>query len=180
MRYFVGIFLLLISTSLSVHGQSFFADDGKVVFTSRAPLLEFQGVSHHLTGKIDFESGTVDFFVDLNTLNTGNRRRDRDMRNVYLKTDEFPFAEFYGQLLNQINLEKNEKQPVAVRGKFTIHGVAKNMTINGSVIPSENEILVEAYWTVLLGDHNIRRPSVVFYELAEEQEVNITITMKKQ
>lgn len=174
------ILALTFSLQFSVKAQSFFADDGYVEFISRAPLLEFKGKSDNLTGKINFDENTVDFFVDLNTLNTGNRRRDRDMRNVYLKTEQFPFAEFYGAMLNQVDLARAEKQPIAVRGEFTIHGVEKEMTINGSITPNGEEILVEAYWTVLLKDHNIDRPSVVFYELSEEQQVNIRINLIKQ
>lgn len=178
-KVFLSLLIALCSVSISF-GQTYYAEGGYIEFISTAPLLEFKGVSDHLTGKIDFDENTVDFYVDLNTISTGNNRRDRDMRNVYLKTDKFPFAEFFGKMIEMVDLDRHEKQAVAVEGSFKIHNVANEMEISGYITPGDDSILVEASWKVLLGDHNIDRPSVVFYELSDTQNVNIKITLKKQ
>ncbi|MEX1013560.1 MAG: YceI family protein, partial [Candidatus Paceibacterota bacterium] len=123
-----SIFLILALFTLisdRLPAQSFMADDGYVEFVSTAPLLEFKGVSENLTGLIDLESMMVDFYVDLNTLETGVRRRDRDMRNSYLETDKFPFAEFSGQLVSEFDPNLTETQEARAAGKFKIHGVER-------------------------------------------------------
>lgn len=166
-------------TLQKAHSQTFIADDGYVEFVSSAPLLEFTGKSNHLTGMIDFDENLVDFYVDLTTLDTGINLRNNHMRDSYLETDDFPFAEFTGSLVTPYDFEKGGKQEVMVAGTFKIHGVEQEVEIDGSLENTDKGMNLQASWTVLLEDHDIRRPRVVFYELAQEQEVSISITLKE-
>lgn len=176
--------LAVLALTMGIHtgaqAQVYQADDGSVSFTSRAPLLTFTGTSEHLTGYINLESGEVDFFVDLNTLDTGNRRRDRDMRQVYLETEKYPFAEFTGQLTGEVNPDAAGKQEVGVSGKFTMRGISRDVEISGTLEFSGEGLRAEAEWEILLSDYNIDRPRIVFYELSETQQVSINILLKKE
>jgi polyisoprenoid-binding protein YceI len=176
-----SIFTLLVFTcgAKSASAQQFKADNGYVEFVSTAPLLEFKGVSENLTGLIDLDTKMVDFYVDLNTLETGIRRRDRDMRNSYLETDKYPFAEFTGELISEFDPDLAETQKAKAKGVFKIHGVEREIEVEGTLTPNGNSLLLEAGWVVLLEDYNIDRPRVLFYELAEEQTVNISIELIK-
>lgn len=79
-----AVFLFL----LSLHGvsQVFVTENGSVEFLSKAPLNEFTGKSSNLNGLVDLDKNLLDFYVDLNTLNTGIGLRDRHMRENYLET----------------------------------------------------------------------------------------------
>lgn len=165
--------------AMDVKGQSFKADDGYVEFVSTAPLLEFKGVSDHLTGLIDLETMMIDFYVDLNTLETGIRRRDRDMRSSYLETDKFPFAEFSGELMSEFDPTLTGAQEVTAAGMFKIHGVEREIDVVGTLTSNGDSLQLDASWVVLLEDYNIDRPRVLFYELAEEQTINISIQLVK-
>lgn len=168
-----------IATIINTQAQSYQADDGYVEFISTAPLLEFKGVSNHLNGLVDLDRNLLDFYVDLNTLETGIRRRDRDMRSSYLNTDQFPFAEFTGEIVTGFDSALEREQPVRAKGTFTIHGVEREMEVEGTLQSSNNTLILKAGWVVRLEDHNIDRPRVLFYELAEEQRVNIHIILTK-
>lgn len=172
------LFLLIAVAAKPAASQVYVADDGYVEFVSSAPLLEFKGTSENLTGMIDFDENLVDFYIDLNTLDTGINLRNRHMRESYLETEKFPFAEFTGLLISEFDVENENAQDVSVQGTFTIHGVEKNMDITGTLRKVNEGLQLDASWTVLLDDHDIRRPRVVFYELADEQTVNISILLK--
>lgn len=170
--YFLVIIILLIH--VRVDAQSFITDQGKAVFTSTAPLLEFQGTSNNLNGLINFSDNLVDFYLDLNTLDTGIDLRNRHMRESYLETAKFPFAEFTGKIEHQIDLSIYQSQEVEVNGIFKLHGVQKNILVRGTVTPHQDgSISIEATWQVLLEDYNIKRPRVVFYELSDTQTISI-------
>ena len=160
-----------------VFGQSYMSEEGYVEFISRAPLLEFKGKSDHLTGLIDLDQNLIDFYVDLNTIDTGIQRRNRDMRSTYLKTDTFPFADFSGKLLTEFDPESEGEQRVKTRGIFTIHGVEREIDVEGTLEPRNGGLKLNASWTILLDDYNIERPRVLFYELADEQVVNISVLL---
>ena len=83
---FIIIFSILMISSKS-NAQSYMSESGYVEFVSTAPLLEFKGTSDNLTGLIDLDENLVDFYVDLNTLDTGIDLRNNHMRDSYLETD---------------------------------------------------------------------------------------------
>jgi len=176
----ISFLLLFFVFTADLEAQSYITEEGYVEFKSSAPLLTFKGTSNHLTGLIDLDQNLVDFYVDLTTLDTGINLRNRHMRNSYLETDKFPFAEFTGSMNSIFDPESTGKQEVTVMGAFTIHGVTREMEITGTLERMSDEIELIATWTVLLEDHNIDRPSVIFYELAEEQEVTIKALLKLQ
>ena len=158
--------------------QTYFADNGYVEFVSRAPLLEFKGVSSTLTGFVDLEAGTVDFFIDLETLDTDNRRRDRDMRRNYLETARHPFAEFMGEIRSALDPTALDDTPVQVLGSFTMRGISRELEVTGSVTREGDGLRLRASWALELSDFNIDRPRVVFYELSDTQTINIDILLR--
>jgi len=179
--YFILVFVIYMSGLIqSLQAQEYVGRGGYVEFVSTAPLLEFKGTSNELNGLIDLNQNLVDFYVDLNTLETGIRRRDRDMRNSYLKTDQFPFAEFTGELISNFDPGLSGTQNVLVKGLFKIHGVEREIEVEGTLISDGDRLELEASWVILLEDYNIERPRVLFYELADEQTINISIHLTNE
>lgn len=103
------------------------------------------------------------------------------MRDNYLETKKYPFAEFVGNL-EQINSEMQCKNTnIKANGKFKIHGVEKQVNIFGNITQiNQSEIKVEAQFTIKMTDYKIDIPKLVFYELAETQEITINILLKRQ
>lgn len=179
-RLSVIIWIFLIGWSSALRAQSFKAESGNVTFLSKAPMNEFTGKSSKLNGLIDLDKNLLDFYVDLNTLKTGIGLRDSHMRDNYLETKKYPFAEFTGKLESIPIMAVGESRPVVAKGVFKIHGVQKEISVKGTIkMLSANELLLDASFPILLGDFKIEIPSVVFYELAEEQLVTIQANLKK-
>ncbi|HAC15485.1 MAG TPA: hypothetical protein DCE78_06005 [Bacteroidetes bacterium] len=168
------VIFVVLQWSSKVEAQSFITDNGSAVFTSTAPLLEFKGTSEHLNGLINFSENLVDFYLDLNTLDTGIDLRNRHMRESYLETAKFPFAEFTGKIESNPDFSRNEPQQIVVIGSFKLHGVQKQITVQGTITPhADGTISINAEWEVLLEDYKIKRPRVVFYELSDTQTITI-------
>jgi len=176
------IFLVALFFSIQASGQEYLTTSGEVTFLSTAPLNEFEGRSSVLNGLVNLDSNLLDFFVDLNTLKTGIGLRDSHMRESYLETDQFPFAEFTGKIAQMPTLVIGEKIPVKALGTFKIHGEEKEITVAGTLAKQQNgKITLEATFIIALSDYKIPLPSLVFYELAQEQKVTIhaVLTQKK-
>lgn len=163
--------------------QVFHTDNGKVVFLSKAPLSTFEGKSEKLKGLIDLEKNLVDFYLDLNTLQTGINLRDKHMRDNYLETKKYPFAEFTGKIVTpepSTLFSSGETTEVTAQGIFKLHGVEKNMEVKGILRREGEQLLLTASFSVLLSDFNIEKPSLVVYELADEQKVTIDVVLSKK
>jgi len=175
------LFVFFSAFSFLTYSQNFVTEDGKAVFTSKAPLNEFDGVSQKLHGLVDLDKNLVYFYLDLNTLDTGIGLRDRHMRENYLETDKYPFAEFTGKMLTVPDLDSGDWVAVEVEGIFKIHGKEKQIQIPGMLKKEEKGLVkLQADFEVLLGDFDIEIPKLVFYELAEKQLVHIEADLKLQ
>ncbi|MCC5936497.1 MAG: YceI family protein [Lunatimonas sp.] len=171
--------VLLSMQYFNANSQVFKTEKGQVEFVSEAPLNKFSGKSSVLKGLIDFDQNLLDFYLDLNTLKTGIGLRDRHMRENYLETDKFPFAEFTGKLEPVPPLEEGKETAVNAIGKFKIHGIERDLRVTGSVLLKNNLLTLKTSFQVRLGDHDIEVPKIVFYELAEEQAVHIDALFTK-
>jgi polyisoprenoid-binding protein YceI len=170
----------ILMFSVETFAQEYKTNSGKVEFLSKASLNEFTGVSNTLNGLVDLEKNMLDFFIDLNTIKTGIGLRDKHMRENYLETKKFPYAEFTGIMDAIPSLSKGQSSDVIAKGKFKIHGVERSISVPGKLtMVSENELQLEAKFKLLLSDYKIDIPTVVFYELSEEQVVTILATLKK-
>ncbi len=182
MNRWLFLLLLLCGAVSMASAQQYITENGHVVFRSDAPLRDFEGVSEKLQGLIDFEKNMLDFYLDLNTLDTGVKLRDKHMRDNYLETKKFPFAEFTGtlQALPPFDaLQEGKQTAVTAVGTFKIHGVAREIRVPGTLRLENNELLLNATFKVLLTDYDIRKPSLLGYELADEQEVLIRARFKR-
>lgn len=174
-RYFsvvLPLAVLLLGSAAPASAQSYMTKTGHAAFTSSVPMHTFTGESDHLVGKINLADSTVDFYLDLTTLETGIGKRDKDMRET-LETDEYPFAEFFGKLVSPFDPNSNEVQPARVRGTFTIHGVSREITIEGTLQKTDDGLKVEAEWELNLDDYDITPPQLLVMKVDEVQKIRI-------
>lgn len=161
-----------------VMGQTVFqSQNGLAAFESEVPLHSFTGTSKYLVGRISLADSTVDFYLDLATLDTGNNKRDKDMRET-LNAKEYPFAEFFGSLITEFDPESYSQQSVRVKGTFTINNVSQDVEVNGVLQKTREGLAVEASWTLDLTDYNIKPPGILFYRVDEEIDIHIATTLQ--
>jgi polyisoprenoid-binding protein YceI len=175
-KLFFSAFIILLSSSLSI-AQSFKTEEGKATFYSKVPLHSFEGNSENLVGLVNLDEGTVDFYIDLETLDTGNGKRDKDMK-LTLETEKYPFAEFFGKLTSDFDPESTSVQDVTVKGTFKIHGVEREIEVEGTMQIKENGLFITAGWILSLLDYNIEPPKILFIKVDKEQEIEIEALLK--
>lgn len=166
------VVLLLAVLPCMVQAQAFKTETGHVEFHSEVPLHSFTGTSDHLVGLINLADSTVDFYLDLTTLKTGIGKRDKDMRST-LETEKYPFAEFYGKLISDFDPEGNAKQDVKVRGEFKIHGVSRQIEVDGALQKTTDGLRLTASWTINIENYDIEPPGILFYRVDKNQDIEI-------
>ncbi len=171
------LFLLLLGWYELSPDTVYFTETGRAEFTSRVPLHTFTGESEHLTGMVDPEDKTVDFYLDLSTIKSGIGRRDRDIYRT-LDVDRHPFAGFTGTITTDVDWTSPETQQVRVSGTFTLHGVSREVEIEGSINREGEALRVQAEWEINLNDYDIEPPGILFYRVNEVQEVRMDATLE--
>jgi len=170
--------LALALLAIPASAQTYASARGTVSFTSRVPLHTFTGTSQHLNGQLDVAARTLDFYVDLETLETGIGKRDRDMREA-LETDAFPFAEFTGRLASAFDATASGPQRARVRGEFSLHGVTRQINVAGTLERTRQGLRVRAMWEVRLDDYGIEPPRLLMVKVNQVQAVEIDILLTR-
>lgn len=178
----LGFLLLICFWNVhSVVAQSYLARNGYVEFLSEAPQEDVLGKSSFLVGRISLTDNEVDFYVDLKTLKTGIKYRDEHLRENYLETDKFPYAEFFGSFVELPDTSLNNVQNVTVKGDFKVHGVTREVEVTGTIQFLKNgNVYVKANWPLQLSDYDIPIPKVLNYRLSNDLTLTIDIILKKR
>jgi polyisoprenoid-binding protein YceI len=159
-----------------------------VKFTSSTWKLSFDGVTARIDGYMYNEddnfaspNNELYFEVDLNSIDTGIGKRNRDMREDYLETDKWPFTHFKGsfQKVEKIDTTVTAFDAI-VKGNMFIHGVEKEIEVPGILISEENNRMhIMAKFMVLLTDYNIEIPQLMILKLDNEIYLTLDFYLKK-
>jgi polyisoprenoid-binding protein YceI len=186
----VAAVLAAFAGAASASAQEFQVDQGRdrlVRFISRASIEEFDGVTDRIDGYVLLdgavlgpETGGEDtefyFEVDLASLETGIGLRNRHMRDNYLEVGRFPYATFAGRIA-RTEVTSSQDFRVTVSGDLTIHGVARPRVLTCRVTPVAAAYRVSCGFEVLLTDHDIEIPKVMFLKLANEIRLELDFTV---
>ncbi|MCH7827779.1 MAG: YceI family protein [Bacteroidetes bacterium] len=116
----------------------------------------------------------------MNTVKTGNGKRDRDMREDVLETEKWPITYFKGSF---IKVEKKDNQniySVKILGKMFVHGVEKEIEIPGEIKIVDGVMTVESKFSIYLNDYDIEAPSLLaFIKVAEEIKLKLNFKLKQ-
>lgn len=155
--------------------QSIFkTTDGTIHFKSDAPLEFIEARSRKLLGAIDPAKSTFAFTVEIQSFQGFNSALQREHFNEnYLESQFYPKASFVGRIIEEVDYEKEGRHRIRAKGKLTIHGVEQERIIKSDLIIKDGKLEVEANFTVLLQEHNIRIPHIVHQKIAEEIQVSV-------
>lgn len=156
-------------------------EEGRAHFKSDAPLELIEAASNELRGIIDPGERTFAFSVRILSFQGFNSPLQREHFNEnYLDSERYPAASFSGKIIEKTDLSRPGEYTVRAKGKLNIHGVERERIIKSTVISDGDTLRLRAFFTVLLEEHDIAIPKVVYQKIAEEIEVTVEAALTKQ
>lgn len=105
------------------HSSIRFAVDHMVISEVEGIFSTYEGSI--ITTKADFSDATINFTVDVNSVNTDNAKRDEHLRGAdFFETDKYPKMTFVSTSVTKTGTGKYN-----LKGKLTLHGVTKEITL---------------------------------------------------
>ena len=130
---------------------------GTLSFDGSATAGDFTGVTHTVSGSMTGGPSLADVrgFVEapVNTLLTGNGKRDRDL-NKSMESDEFPAIRFELKTVN-VTTDRGDSTDAVLGGDFIIHGVTQAVELPAVVVRRHDAITVESSFPLNLKDYQI-------------------------
>jgi polyisoprenoid-binding protein YceI len=152
---------LALGMPVSGFGQSSFRDgqvrQGVLSFDGKATLGDFVGTTSTVTGQMTggAELSAVRGWVEatVNTLKTGNGRRDRDL-NKSMESDKFPTMRFDLTGVTP-GATRGDTTDIVLNGAFTIHGVKRTVSMPAVVLIQPDGIRLRSDFPLNLKDYEI-------------------------
>lgn len=179
--YFVSICLLFVSLILISFQNKpaiYICKNGQINFISDAPLEMIKAASVSLSGAVNLNDRTFSFLVPTKTFEGFNSNLQRTHFNEdYMESDIYPNITFKGKIIEEIDLYVPGNYQIRAKGKMTIHGIENDRIVKCNLVVNENNITVNANFTVFLEDHNITIPSIVNQKIAEEIKLDVSFKL---
>lgn len=179
MKKFILTFSLFSLFSI-LNAQIYTAKEGatNISFYSEAPLENIEAVNKGAT--IVFRASTADLQISISIQNFKfkNALMEEHFNENYMETEKYPKCVFKGKINEAIDYNKDGETKVTVTGKMEMHGVTKDVTINGTITKVGNEFKLVAKFRVKVSDYNIKVPSMYVKNIAEEVDITFNTTLE--
>ncbi|RME98154.1 MAG: YceI family protein [Bacteroidetes bacterium] len=161
---------------LSTHAQDFLwkTQTGRIQFRSDAPLEIIEAEADGLLGLIDPEARTFAFVIEIDKFEGFNSPLQRlHFNENYLESDRYPKATFKGRIIEKVDLTEDGTYIVRAKGLLNIHGVEQERIIKSEVSVKDEELKIQAFFSVRLDDHRITIPRIVQQKIAQNIQVRV-------
>jgi hypothetical protein len=175
MRLLLFLFLFCVAQAGPLQAQPVYeVQNSTLTFHSSAPKELITAATTELRGLLDLGKRVFVFKVSVSSFKGFNNSLQQEhFRENYMESYLYPDALYNGKIIEDVSLDKPGVYQVRAKGKLLIHGVAQERIIRSRITVKEDRILVSSEFTVLLRDHNIKVPRVVYEKLAAE--INVTL-----
>lgn len=180
MRNQLMLILLYIVTT-GVHAQIYESREAKVTLMGKAPKEVITARSQTLKAKLNAATREFIFRQSLNDFlfSQGNIQK-KDAEKSYWETHKYPYAEFKGKIVSDVDLTKDGLHKVTCIGLFSLHGVEKEIKVSGEIVVKGNAMAIRSNFRIFLSDYNIEIPRLMTLKVAEEFGCAVNIRLSKK
>lgn len=180
MKHLIISTLLICSAHFSF-AQKFVSKTGEATFFSHAPLEDIEAKNQKCGAQFIPSANEIRVVIPIKGFIFEKSLMQAHFNENYMESDKYPVALFNGYIADtstfKIGIPGEYK--VLTKGTLTIHGVKVEREIPCTLMVQEGikSLFVKAEFPVILKDHNIKIPSAVGKNLAEEVLVKYTATL---
>jgi len=174
--------IIISSTAVSGFAQKYMTRTGKVTFFSTTPVENIEAFNNETSGAVDAKTGEIIFIVPIKSFKFEKALMQEHFNENYMESDKYPKADFKGVILNkdEVNFAKDGTYNTRLKGKLTIHGVTKDVTLPGTVTVKGNSITANSKFNVKTADYGIKIHSMAAEKIAKEIEVTVNTILTKK
>lgn len=175
------ITFILYSTKYNVDQSR----ENRVKFISYAPMENYEGVTSNIEGFIFYEGDEMDgksslfFEVDLRTVDTGIRLRNKYLKETLLDSEKYPYATFKGELLS-VEKETAKQYKVVADGKLTLNGYTREIRTEGKLVKSGNGYKIASGFSLKLSDYGIEIPKGMLMKISDRIDLVLDFYIAKK
>ena len=172
-----SIATLLALCFYASEAQKFTAEKGQISFFSDAAIEDIEAVNTVVGSLFNATTGDLVYIMKIRDFIFHKPLMREHFNEKYLESEKFPKSTFQGKLTGfKPNVAGEQK--VRATGKLTIQGVTRDIDVPGVAEMSNGKVLLKSKFVVKLEDYNIKIPTLVWQNIAEQVEVRVDFIYK--
>lgn len=179
MKKIILLFLILI-TNTSVAQEKMITDRGIINFEASVPFFEeVKAINEKTACVLITKTGEITCLVYIKRFLFERSLMQEHFNKNYLESDRYPKAIFKGiiEKFDLKNIDSNTKQ-YEIKGKITIHGKTKKITIYGTIKKVGEGIELVSNFPLNTDDFGIEIPYIVRSKIAKNVNTQITCVLQ--
>lgn len=170
----IGVMISVLASRMGSAQDIYLCRDGNLSFFSSTPVEDIRAETDQASSAIDIKTGRVAFKVRIQSFRFPYPLMERHFNERFMESQQFPYAEFSGKLLDFHLPDTAGVFPVSVEGALTLHGVTRPYHVVGALEYKDGQLGVNSVFSVRLADHHIRIPRLLIKNIAEVVEVKVS------
>lgn len=170
---------IIICSFTYANGQGkYLTNSGFIRFYSHTVIEDITADNEKVAAVIDGESGEVAIIVVMNEFQFEKKLMQEHFNENYVESEKFPKATFNGRIENNESVDYSTQgtYPVQVSGEMTIHGVARQISAEGTLEVTGNGITARTQFLLNPEDYEIKIPRVVRNNIAEKMKITAELS----
>jgi polyisoprenoid-binding protein YceI len=181
-----SILVMLLAMALFSYAQddrfadSYICQKGMVHFFSATAMENIDATTNVAGAVLNTKTKKVYVKIKQTTFTFKDRLMQDHFNENYMETEKYPLSVLDMVIVEDIDFTKDGTYDVTLKGTLEMHGVKKEREIKGKLtVKNGHPTLGTAEFMVKLADHQIKIPSVVGANIAEEVKVNVEFAFEK-
>lgn len=178
MKHFLAaaIFFHAICTDAQIYTAK--AGSTNITFYSEAPLENIEATNKSASIVLKTSTNDLQVGVTIQNFKFRNALMEEHFNENYMESDKYPKATFRGKINETVDYQKEGEQRVTVTGKMEIHGVTRDVTMDGTINKSGQDLKLVSKFKVKVADYNIKVPSMYVKNIAEVVDVTFDTVLE--
>jgi hypothetical protein len=169
--------ILLAWMSINQAGQDIYVSkNARISLYSSAPIEDIKAATSSGASVFNPSTGELDFSVNIKSFTFPKELMQEHFNSDYMESDKFPKATFKGKVQQPVDVTKDGTYSITVTGDLTVHGVTQKRTIPGTLSVKSGVVSMSSEFIVKCADHHISIPQIVFHNIAENIQMNVSAT----
>jgi len=175
-HYLILPAFILIFNFASAQNKLYSSNKSEFSFFSKAPLEDIEAKNTRANSIINLSNGEIVVRIPISQFQFNNKLMQQHFNENYMESEKYPYATFKGRIIEELDWSKPGVYSVNANGTLNIHGVNQYRKLSGKLTVGEKSMLLETMFEVMLIDHKIDIPKLVFKKIAEKIEVKANIS----
>lgn len=174
------IILFAASLSFTSQAQIYTAKTGStaISFYSKAPLEDIEALNKGASIVLKASTNEIQMSISIQNFKFKNALMEEHFNENYMETEKYPKCIFKGKINETVDYSKEGEINLTVTGTMEMHGVTKDVTINGVLQKVGTELKLSSKFKVKVADYKIKVPSMYVSNIAEEVDVTFATVLE--